>query len=171
MVHFEDFSEEGEADFFEKQLGDPKADPLAQLIDHHERGALVDALSRLPERERLMMRLYYEDDFNLREIGDVLGVSESRVCQLHKQAVHRLRTMLQDDPPQPVRSPARSRSKAPAPHYPAVAKSVGATPHAPRIFVEPLPGLTAIPSRSTPVVSPRLRPGACNQPVFQAVVG
>jgi RNA polymerase sigma factor for flagellar operon FliA len=58
------------------------------------RQALVRAIADLPEREKLMMALYYEQDLNLREIGEVMGVSESRVCQLHSQAVMRLRTRL-----------------------------------------------------------------------------
>jgi RNA polymerase sigma factor for flagellar operon FliA len=49
----------------------------------------VQAIELLPEREKLMMALYYEQDLNLREIGEVMGVSESRVCQLHSQAVMR----------------------------------------------------------------------------------
>jgi RNA polymerase sigma factor for flagellar operon FliA len=48
----------------------------------------------LPEREKLVMSLYYEQDLNLREIGEVLGVSESRVCQIHGQALIRLRARL-----------------------------------------------------------------------------
>jgi RNA polymerase sigma factor for flagellar operon FliA len=55
------------------------------------RQALVAAIAALPEREKLLMALYYEQDLNLREIGEVMGVTESRVCQLHSQAVARLR--------------------------------------------------------------------------------
>jgi RNA polymerase sigma factor for flagellar operon FliA len=55
---------------------------------------LVEAIDALPEREKLMMSLYYEQDLNLREIGEVMGVTESRVCQLHSQAVARLRTAI-----------------------------------------------------------------------------
>jgi RNA polymerase sigma factor for flagellar operon FliA len=55
------------------------------------RQALVVAIETLPEREKMMMALYYEQDLNLREIGEVLGVTESRVCQLHSQAIARLR--------------------------------------------------------------------------------
>ena len=51
----------------------------------------------LPEREKLMMALYYEQDLNLREIGEVMGVTESRVCQLHSQAVARLRARIFGD--------------------------------------------------------------------------
>jgi RNA polymerase sigma factor for flagellar operon FliA len=60
------------------------------------RGALVKAIEDLPEREQKVMALYYQEELNLREIGDILGVSESRVCQLHGQAVARLRARLRE---------------------------------------------------------------------------
>jgi RNA polymerase sigma factor for flagellar operon FliA len=53
-----------------------------QLDEQSFREALVEAVERLPERERLMMSLYYSEELNLKEIGAVLGVSESRVSQL-----------------------------------------------------------------------------------------
>lgn len=58
--------------------------------------ALTRALDTLPERERLLMSLYYNDELNLKEIGEVLGVSESRVSQIHSQTVIRLRSKLRD---------------------------------------------------------------------------
>ena len=58
------------------------------------RDDLAEAISGLPEREKLVMSLYYEQELNLKEIGAVLGVSESRVCQIHGQAVLRLRARL-----------------------------------------------------------------------------
>jgi len=58
------------------------------------REALAEAIGTLPEREQLVMSLYYEQELNLKEIGAVLGVSESRVCQIHGQAVLRLRARL-----------------------------------------------------------------------------
>jgi RNA polymerase sigma factor FliA len=58
------------------------------------RDALAEAIGGLPEREQLVMSLYYEQELNLKEIGAVLGVSESRVCQIHGQAVIRLRSRL-----------------------------------------------------------------------------
>jgi RNA polymerase sigma factor for flagellar operon FliA len=58
--------------------------------------ALAEAISGLPERERLVIAMYYDDELNLREIGQVLGVSESRVCQIHSQATMRLRARLAD---------------------------------------------------------------------------
>ena len=60
------------------------------------REALGAAIGKLPEREQLVMSLYYEQELNLKEIGAVLGVSESRVCQIHGQAVLRLRARLKD---------------------------------------------------------------------------
>lgn len=56
--------------------------------------ALAKAISGLPERERLVVALYYDEELNLREIGQVLGVSESRVCQIHSQAAMRLRSRM-----------------------------------------------------------------------------
>ena len=56
--------------------------------------SLANAIAGLPERERLVIALYYDDELNLREIGQVLGVSESRVCQIHSQATLRLRSRL-----------------------------------------------------------------------------
>ncbi|MCW8950452.1 MAG: RNA polymerase sigma factor FliA [Sedimenticola sp.] len=58
--------------------------------------ALAEAIAGLPERERLVIALYYDEEMNLREIGQVLGVSESRVCQIHSQATLRLRSRLTD---------------------------------------------------------------------------
>jgi len=55
---------------------------------------LAEAISGLPDRERLVLTLYYEEDLNLREIGAVIGVSESRVSQIHSQALVRLQTRL-----------------------------------------------------------------------------
>jgi len=66
-----------------------------QMFDRREFGReLANAIAGLPERERLVLSLYYEKELNLKEIGAVLGVSESRVCQIHGQAVVRLRGRL-----------------------------------------------------------------------------
>ncbi|MEW5904134.1 MAG: RNA polymerase sigma factor FliA [Pseudomonadota bacterium] len=94
LVYYEDFHSEDEESFFDRHDLGHDANPLEMLQDGRFRGALVQAIERLPERERMMMAMHYEQDMNLREIGEVLGVSESRVCQLHSQAVARLRTAL-----------------------------------------------------------------------------
>lgn len=70
--------------------------PLETLQVDDFRSALAHEVAALPERERLVMSLYYDDELNLREIGEVLGVSESRVCQLHGQALTRLRARMTD---------------------------------------------------------------------------
>ena len=58
------------------------------------KAALAQAIAGLPERESLVMAMYYDEELNLREIGEVLGVSESRVCQIHGQALIRLRARM-----------------------------------------------------------------------------
>ncbi len=70
--------------------------PFEQLLDGQQRQTLVDAIEALPEREKLLMALYYQEELNLKEVGAVLGVTESRVSQLHSQAVSRLRARLHD---------------------------------------------------------------------------
>nr|WP_308317627.1 sigma-70 family RNA polymerase sigma factor [Thiolapillus sp.] len=57
---------------------------------------LSTAISSLPEREQMVLSLYYDNEFNLREIGEVLGVSEARICQIHAQALTRLRSKMSD---------------------------------------------------------------------------
>jgi RNA polymerase sigma factor for flagellar operon FliA len=70
------------------------ADPFRDAADEQFRAALVMAIGNLPERERMVMSLYYSDGLNLKEIGAVLDVPESRACQLHGQALTRLRARL-----------------------------------------------------------------------------
>lgn len=71
-------------------------DPFREVADLGFRAALVQAIAGLPERERLLMALYYQEELNLKEIGLVMGVTESRVSQLHGQAVTRLKARLAD---------------------------------------------------------------------------
>lgn len=70
--------------------------PFDQLLDQQQRQSLIDAIDALPEREKLLMALYYQEELNLKEVGAVLGVTESRVSQLHSQAISRLRARLYD---------------------------------------------------------------------------
>ncbi|MFP3342576.1 RNA polymerase sigma factor FliA [Vreelandella aquamarina] len=67
-----------------------------QLLDAQQRQTLIEAIEALPEREKLLMALYYQEEMNLKEVGAVLGVTESRVSQLHSQAVSRLRARLHE---------------------------------------------------------------------------
>ena len=96
LVYLEDMggSDEGEEGFLDRHAADEDADPMAVLRDQRLRAALVAAIKLLPEREQHIMGMYYEHDMNLKEIAAVLGVTESRVCQLHSQAIARLRTKM-----------------------------------------------------------------------------
>lgn len=96
IIHYDDYQDEDEDHFLDRHCADRDSDPLAQLVDSGQRQALIKAIEELPEREKLMMGLYYEQELNLAEIGEILGVSESRVCQLHSQAIARLRGKLKD---------------------------------------------------------------------------
>jgi len=73
------------------------ADPVRELDISDMKDSLADAIARLPEREKLVIALYYYENLTLREIGEVLGVTESRVSQLHTKAVLRLKSKLQGD--------------------------------------------------------------------------
>ena len=77
------------------ECADSLASPLEQVAQSDFADALAQALSNLPERERLVMSLYYDEELNLKEIGQILGVSESRTCQILGQATLRLKARLQ----------------------------------------------------------------------------
>jgi RNA polymerase sigma factor for flagellar operon FliA len=96
LLYYEDFDRTADDEPFLDRYCVDHANPLSALLDDSLRRALADAIDRLPEREKLLMSLYYERGLNLREIGAVMEVSESRVCQLHSQAVARLRTRLRE---------------------------------------------------------------------------
>ncbi|GAA5213952.1 RNA polymerase sigma factor FliA [Corallincola platygyrae] len=68
--------------------------PFEGIESERFQAALVTAIKSLPEREALVLSLYYDEELNLREIGEVLGVSESRVSQIHSQSMHRLKARL-----------------------------------------------------------------------------
>ncbi|MGC2164643.1 MAG: RNA polymerase sigma factor FliA [Gallionella sp.] len=94
LLYYEDFNNDDQDDFFEHFESDKNADPMQLLQDGRFRQELVKAIEVLPERERMVMGMIYEQDMNLSEIGAVMGVGESRISQLHSQAVARLRGKL-----------------------------------------------------------------------------
>jgi RNA polymerase sigma factor for flagellar operon FliA len=95
LVYLEDMGgDEGDNDYLDRHVAEEGADPLSQLSDRRMREALVEAIKGLPEREQYVMSMYYEQDMNLKEIAAVLGVTESRVCQLHSQSIARLRAKM-----------------------------------------------------------------------------
>lgn len=84
----------------EYEFATPTSDALANPSENAQRqalaGALTSAIEDLPEREKLVLSLYYDEELNLKEIGQVLGVSESRVSQIHSQAAIRLKKKMSD---------------------------------------------------------------------------
>lgn len=98
LVYLEDIgaSADDEEGFLDRHVADEEADPMSLLKDQRLRSALVAAIETLPERERYIMGMYYEQDMNLKEIAAVLGVTESRVCQLHSQSIARLRAKMRN---------------------------------------------------------------------------
>ncbi|MEY4194324.1 MAG: hypothetical protein RLZZ226_692 [Pseudomonadota bacterium] len=83
-------------DYILEKCAAPQDSPLDQITQSDFADALAEALSQLPERERLVMSLYYDEELNLKEIGLVLGVSESRSCQILGQATLRLRARMRE---------------------------------------------------------------------------
>ncbi|MDP2448754.1 MAG: RNA polymerase sigma factor FliA [Polaromonas sp.] len=100
LVYYDDFDQgDQENSFLDRQaLGVQSLadEPLTQLLRGDFRRQLIEAIELMPERERLLLSLYYDEELNLREIGAVLEVTQSRVCQLHSQAISRLRASLGD---------------------------------------------------------------------------
>ena len=100
LIYLEDMARSGDNEdgFLDHHdaAADEAADPLQALRDQRLRQALVAAIGNLPEREQYVMSMYYEQDMNLKEIAAVLGVTESRVCQLHSQSIARLRARMRE---------------------------------------------------------------------------
>jgi RNA polymerase sigma factor for flagellar operon FliA len=96
LVYLEDMTggSEGDDSFLDRHMVDSDADPLQMLRNQRLRESLVQAIKHLPEREQYIMSMYYENDMNLKEIAAVLGITESRVCQLHGQSIARLRAKM-----------------------------------------------------------------------------
>jgi RNA polymerase sigma factor for flagellar operon FliA len=85
---------ENEGSFHELLPDEDQIDPADALDDQESRSHLVNTLKSLPERQQLLLSLYYNENLTFKEIGEMLGVSESRVCQLHARAMMELRGLL-----------------------------------------------------------------------------
>ncbi len=96
LVYYEDLHEGDGDDFLERFADRGHQAPFDVLSSVHFKKALAQAVGILPEREKQLMGMYYEQEMNFKEIGTVLGVSESRICQLHSQAIARLRGRLRE---------------------------------------------------------------------------
>lgn len=92
LVYYEDFDDEHEEHFIDRHCSQSHPGPLEALEDQGLKAILANAIDGLPPRESLVVNLYYKEELNLREIAEVMGVTESRVCQLHTQAIARLRS-------------------------------------------------------------------------------
>lgn len=103
LVYYEDFDRSDQENcFLDQHCRGERSDrsdsngPLEKLLESGLRQRLVEAIEAIPERERLLLSLYYEQELNLREIGAVMEVSQSRICQLHSQVISRLRGILSE---------------------------------------------------------------------------
>ena len=77
-------------------ITDGAHDPVETFEVDEMKHLLADMINRMPDRERLVLTLYYYEALTLAEIGDVLGVTESRVCQIHTKAILQLRARLSE---------------------------------------------------------------------------
>lgn len=95
LFSFDDLTEGGDDSALEAASGEITG-PADEIQEEDFRAHLAEAIEGLPEREKLVLALYYDEELNLKEIGEVLGVSESRISQIHSQAALRLRSRLQE---------------------------------------------------------------------------
>ncbi len=73
---------------------DTDNNPFSSLINDEIRDIIVQQISKLPEKEKMVLTLYYQEELNLKEIGKVMGISESRISQLHSQAIKRIQSKI-----------------------------------------------------------------------------
>jgi RNA polymerase sigma factor for flagellar operon FliA len=103
-------SREEEGEELEFVAAAPEEDPLFRCLQAESRQRLIDAIEDLPEKERLVLTLYYYEELTMREIGLTLGVVESRVSQIHSGAVRRLRAVLGATPRSTSTLPGRRQA-------------------------------------------------------------
>ena len=98
LLYLEDLTAEvnGDEEFLDRYVSDSESDPFHMLENQNMRQSLIDAIGLLPEREQNIMSMYYEQEMNLKEMAEVLGITDSRVSQLHSQAIARLRLKLKN---------------------------------------------------------------------------
>lgn len=98
LLYLEDLTGEvnGDEEFLDRYVSDSESDPFHMLENQNMRKSLIDAIGLLPEREQNIMSMYYEQEMNLKEMAEVLGITDSRVSQLHSQAIARLRLKLKN---------------------------------------------------------------------------
>ncbi len=89
--------DEEESDLYDRLADENQPDPQQMSLEDDLRSELARAIRRLPEREQLVLSLYYHDELNFKEIGSVLGISESRVCQLHARALVNLKVVMKHE--------------------------------------------------------------------------
>ncbi|TBL74254.1 RNA polymerase sigma factor FliA [Obesumbacterium proteus] len=94
LYSLEELQEEYADGFEQLSSQHEKLDPLNDLMKKKLLGQISTEISALPEREQLLLNLYYQQDLNMKEVGVLLGITETRVSQLHSQAIKRLRARL-----------------------------------------------------------------------------
>jgi RNA polymerase sigma factor FliA len=91
---FETLSEKQDINLMDN-IEDPNGkNPLSLLVEMDQKKIMARVIDELPEKERIVLSLYYWEELTMKEVGAVLGLTESRVCQLHNQALLRLKTKL-----------------------------------------------------------------------------
>jgi RNA polymerase sigma factor for flagellar operon FliA len=95
-VHLLSIDQPDHDELSEDRIVSNRMTPFSELVESGFQESLVNEISNLPEKEKLVMSLYYDEELNLREIGEVLSVSESRVSQIHSQAIKRIRSRMAD---------------------------------------------------------------------------
>ncbi len=96
LLSLEDLGiKEGAEGDYVATMADPKSqDPLKALMSHSNRDRLIAAITKLPKKERLVVSLYYHEELTMKEIGAVMSLTESRICQLHAKAILKLKGVL-----------------------------------------------------------------------------
>jgi Sigma-70, region 4 len=129
--------------------GRPEDDPFFRYLDGEMRERLTKAINDLPERERLIMTLYYYEETTIKEIGLILGVVESRVSQIHASAVLHLRARLAN-PRADRRTPANDARAQSAPRANVTAKSLNSAHDCPTRPVVTILG-TKVPAQNADI--------------------